>query len=62
MNLPRTVALQHAEYAAVEHVAHCLRRLRTTALDDDAYPAARGAYERAADALLKAFIANGRVP
>lgn len=60
MNLPRTIALQQAEFAAIEALAQRLRDLRATALDDDAYPFARGQYELAAETLVTAFTANGR--
>lgn len=56
------IELQNKEFDAVSELAKQYRRIVMTAIVDDDYPEVRHQYESAARALLRAFVANGRVP
>lgn len=54
------IALQNAEFDALEKLAEQYRRLSLTAVVDDDYPYVRHDYESALKALLEACAYNGR--
>lgn len=54
------IALQNAEFSAMDDLAEQWRRLSLTAVVDDDYPAVRFEYEGALQSFLAACKANGR--
>jgi NTP pyrophosphatase (non-canonical NTP hydrolase) len=54
------IALQNAEFHAAVKLAEQYQRITLTAVVDDDWPAFKFAYDQAADAFLRAAVANGR--
>lgn len=54
------IALQNAEFDAAVELAKQYRRITMTPVVDDDFPEVKFDYDRAADAFLRAAVANGR--